>query len=246
MTVELPRYSATRTGTTYHLQSPFEVPCRPPSTLPRRCSRSRADAASPMGCRWSGQHRFRLAARKPSRSSPAPPPVAAAATRRNDAAEWHRFPIWCTAEGHVALPAHLLTDAPYLLDAVATMTERGSTPTSQARWPTGTRHRLPPPPRRDLAPGADELVTATLSGSAAMAEHIDTLTDEEAHATATEWLHGCQSHVDARNPSPEHSGCCPGTTSAVVARTTSCVGDRRSYGAGASGLLTRAWRSSSR
>lgn len=35
---------------------------------------------------------------------------------------------------------------------------------------------------------------------AAMAEHVDTLTDDKARASATEWLHWCQRHVDDRNP----------------------------------------------
>ena len=35
---------------------------------------------------------------------------------------------------------------------------------------------------------------------AAMAEHIDTITDDTAHASATEWLHWCRRHVDSRNP----------------------------------------------
>lgn len=35
---------------------------------------------------------------------------------------------------------------------------------------------------------------------AAMAKYVDTLTDEQARAAATEWLHWCQRHVDDRNP----------------------------------------------
>ena len=35
---------------------------------------------------------------------------------------------------------------------------------------------------------------------AAMAEHVDTLIDEQARAAATEWLHWCQRRVDDRNP----------------------------------------------
>ncbi len=86
-------------------------------------------------------------------------------TRRNYAADWHRFTAWCAREGHDPLPAHPLTVAAYLHDAAATVTEAGEraySPSTLARWVAGIgfHHRRAGHP----APGADELVTATLSG----------------------------------------------------------------------------------
>ena len=86
-------------------------------------------------------------------------------TRRNYAADWQRFTAWCQHEGHVALPAHPLTVAAYLHEAAATVTEAGEraySPATLARWVAGIgyHHRRAGHP----APGADELVTATLSG----------------------------------------------------------------------------------
>ncbi|MFV9429293.1 tyrosine-type recombinase/integrase [Rhodococcus aetherivorans] len=86
-------------------------------------------------------------------------------TRRNYAADWARFTAWCTSEGHSPLPAHPLTVAAYLLEAAATVTEAGEraySPSTLARWVAGIgfHHRRAGHP----APGADELVTATLSG----------------------------------------------------------------------------------
>ncbi|MCK0089232.1 tyrosine-type recombinase/integrase [Rhodococcus sp. F64268] len=86
-------------------------------------------------------------------------------TRRNYAADWARFTAWCQREGHAALPAHPLTVAAYLHDATATVTEAGEraySPSTLARWVAGIgfHHRRAGHP----APGADELVTATLSG----------------------------------------------------------------------------------
>ncbi|WP_350247715.1 tyrosine-type recombinase/integrase [Rhodococcus sp. D-6] len=86
-------------------------------------------------------------------------------TRRNYAADWARFTAWCAREGHAALPAHPLTVAAYLLGAAATVTEAGErvySPATLARWVAGIgfHHRRAGHP----APGADELVTATLSG----------------------------------------------------------------------------------
>ncbi|MDC3729110.1 integrase, partial [Rhodococcus sp. Rp3] len=76
-----------------------------------------------------------------------------------------RFTAWCGREGHVALPAHPLTVAAYLHEAAATVTqagERAYSPSTLARWVAGIgyHHRRAGHP----APGADELVTATLSG----------------------------------------------------------------------------------
>ncbi|QOW01589.1 tyrosine-type recombinase/integrase [Rhodococcus pyridinivorans] len=86
-------------------------------------------------------------------------------TRRNYAADWQRFTAWCQREGHVALPAHPLTVAAYLLDAASTVTqagERAYSPATLARWVAGIgyHHRRAGHP----APGADDLVAATLSG----------------------------------------------------------------------------------
>ncbi|MGF0283532.1 MULTISPECIES: tyrosine-type recombinase/integrase [Rhodococcus] len=86
-------------------------------------------------------------------------------TRRNYAADWDRFTAWCQREGHVALPAHPLTVAAYLLKAAATVTEAGEraySPATLARWVAGIgyHHRRAGHP----APGADEIVAATLSG----------------------------------------------------------------------------------
>ncbi|MGV9718537.1 site-specific integrase [Rhodococcus pyridinivorans] len=86
-------------------------------------------------------------------------------TRRNYAADWARFTAWCAREGHAALPAHPLTVAAYLHEAAATVTEVGErvySPATLARWVAGIgfHHRRAGHP----APGADELVTATLSG----------------------------------------------------------------------------------
>jgi len=86
-------------------------------------------------------------------------------TRRNYAADWQRFTAWCQREGHVALPAHPMTVAAYLLDAAGTVTasgERAYSPATLARWVAGIgyHHRTAGHP----APGSHELVTATLSG----------------------------------------------------------------------------------
>ncbi|MGU3586389.1 site-specific integrase [Rhodococcus sp. C26F] len=86
-------------------------------------------------------------------------------TRRNYAADWQRFTAWCQQEGHAALPTHPLTVAAYLHAAAATVTEAGEraySPSTLARWVAGIgyHHRRAGHP----APGADELVTATLSG----------------------------------------------------------------------------------
>ncbi|WP_371306603.1 tyrosine-type recombinase/integrase [Rhodococcus zopfii] len=86
-------------------------------------------------------------------------------TRRNYAADWRRFTDWCHAEGHPALPAHPVTVAAYLLAAAAVVDETGRraySPATLARWVAGIGHHH----RRagHPAPGADEVVTATLSG----------------------------------------------------------------------------------
>jgi hypothetical protein len=46
-------------------------------------------------------------------------------TRRTYAAGWRRFAGWCEREAHIALPAHPVTVAAYLVDAADTPTEAG-------------------------------------------------------------------------------------------------------------------------
>ncbi len=89
----------------------------------------------------------------------------AESTRRNYAADWHRFTAWCAAEGHPPLPAHPVTVAAYLLAAAGVVDETGRrtySPATLARWVAGIGHHH----RRAgyPAPGTDEVVTATLSG----------------------------------------------------------------------------------
>ncbi|MGV9949393.1 site-specific integrase [Rhodococcus aetherivorans] len=86
-------------------------------------------------------------------------------TRRNYAADWRRFTAWCQREGHPALPAHPVTVAAYLLAAAAVVDESGRrtySPATLARWVAGIGHHHRRAGHR--APGADEVVTATLSG----------------------------------------------------------------------------------
>lgn len=58
-------------------------------------------------------------------------------TRRTYASAWRLFAAWCTAQGHPALPAHLVTVAAYLVDAADTYTRAGE-PTPRSRWPGGS------------------------------------------------------------------------------------------------------------
>lgn len=86
-------------------------------------------------------------------------------TRRTYAAGWRRFAGWCEREGHVALPAHPVTVAAYLVDAADTRTEAGDRAYAVATFGTwiaaiNHEHRT----TGHLSPSAHELVTATLSG----------------------------------------------------------------------------------
>lgn len=86
-------------------------------------------------------------------------------TRRTYAAGWRRFVGWCEREGHVALPAHPVTVAAYLVDAADTRTESGERAYAVATFDTwiaaiNHQHRT----TGHLSPSAHELVTATLSG----------------------------------------------------------------------------------
>lgn len=86
-------------------------------------------------------------------------------TRRAYVSDWRRFQSWCTAHGHPSLPAHPLTVAAYLTDASEIRDQAGRreyAPATLARWVAaiGHRHRAAGYP----APGATEVVAATLSG----------------------------------------------------------------------------------
>jgi hypothetical protein len=60
-------------------------------------------------------------------------------TRRTYAAGWRRFAGWCAREGHIALPAHPVTVAAYLVDAADTRTETGERAYAVATFGTGSR-----------------------------------------------------------------------------------------------------------
>lgn len=86
-------------------------------------------------------------------------------TRRTYETAWRRFTGWCEREGHVALPAHPVTVAAYLVDAADTRTETGERAYAAATFGTwiaaiNHQHRT----TGHLSPSAHELVTATLSG----------------------------------------------------------------------------------
>ncbi len=78
----------------------------------------------------------------------------AAGTRRTYASAWRAFTTWCQREGHVAVPAHPVTVAAYLIACADTVTEAGE----RAYAPATLAHRLAaiahhPPP--DRTPGSD-------------------------------------------------------------------------------------------
>ncbi|OZD59742.1 integrase [Rhodococcus sp. 06-1059B-a] len=86
-------------------------------------------------------------------------------TRKTYAAAWRRFTGWCDRESHIALPAHPVTVAAYLVDAADTRTEAGERAYAVATFGTwiaaiNHQHRT----TGHLTPTAHELVTATLSG----------------------------------------------------------------------------------
>ncbi|MFC8181687.1 tyrosine-type recombinase/integrase [Rhodococcus sp. NPDC057297] len=86
-------------------------------------------------------------------------------TQRTYATAWRRFAAWCEREGHIALPAHPVTVAAYLVDAADNRTETGERAYAAATFGTwvaaiNSRHRA----TGHLSPTTHELVTATLSG----------------------------------------------------------------------------------
>ncbi|WP_072691667.1 site-specific integrase [Rhodococcus marinonascens] len=89
----------------------------------------------------------------------------AESTRRGYASDWARFVTWCFSRGHIALPAHPMVVAAYLVDAADTLTEDGQrayAPATLSRWVAALGHHH----RRagHGAPGHHEMVAATLSG----------------------------------------------------------------------------------
>ncbi|EME55993.1 phage integrase family protein [Rhodococcus ruber BKS 20-38] len=62
----------------------------------------------------------------------------AAGTRRTYASAWRAFTAWCAREGHVAVPAHPVTVAAYLIACADTVTEAGQ----RAYAPATLAHRL--------------------------------------------------------------------------------------------------------
>nr|WP_250851752.1 site-specific integrase [Rhodococcus kroppenstedtii] len=88
-----------------------------------------------------------------------------AGTRRAYASGWSRFTDWCVRNGHVALPAHPVTLAAYLVDAADTVTavgEKAYAASTLSAWVAAINHyhRTAGHPQ----PSAHELVAATLSG----------------------------------------------------------------------------------
>ncbi len=88
-----------------------------------------------------------------------------AGTRRAYASGWRRFTEWCTRNGHVALPAHPVTVAAYLVDAADTVTavgEKEYAASTLSAWVAAINHyhRI----AGHSQPSAHELVAATLAG----------------------------------------------------------------------------------
>ncbi|ETT27864.1 integrase family protein [Rhodococcus rhodochrous ATCC 21198] len=89
----------------------------------------------------------------------------AAGTRRTYASAWRAFTTWCTNEGHVAVPAHPVTVAAYLVACADTVTEAGQ----RAYAPATLAHRLAAIAHHHRtaghpSPTGDDLVKATMSG----------------------------------------------------------------------------------
>ncbi|MCS4255872.1 integrase [Rhodococcus erythropolis] len=86
-------------------------------------------------------------------------------TRRAYESAWRRFEHWCTAHGHIPLPAHPATVAAYLVAAADTLTVDGSrayaSPTF-AKWVAAIadRHRR----TGHESPTSHEIVRGTLAG----------------------------------------------------------------------------------
>ncbi|MBY6313515.1 MULTISPECIES: site-specific integrase [Nocardiaceae] len=88
-----------------------------------------------------------------------------AGTRRAYGSGWRRFTEWCALNGHVALPAHPVTVAAYLVDAADTVTavgEKEYAASTLSAWLAALNyyHRTAGYP----PPSAHELVAATLAG----------------------------------------------------------------------------------
>lgn len=87
------------------------------------------------------------------------------ATIRAYASAWRRFETWCRTNTHVALPAHPVTVAAYLVDAADTLTsegERAYAPATFSKWTAAISHVH----RRNghASPTDHETVRATLAG----------------------------------------------------------------------------------
>ncbi|WP_416062349.1 tyrosine-type recombinase/integrase [Rhodococcus indonesiensis] len=89
----------------------------------------------------------------------------AAGTRRTYASAWRAFTTWCAAEGHVAVPAHPVTVAAYLIACADTVTEAGQ----RAYAPATLAHRLAAIAHHHRQSGhpnptGDDLVRQAMSG----------------------------------------------------------------------------------
>ncbi|CAB4887346.1 unannotated protein [freshwater metagenome] len=88
-----------------------------------------------------------------------------AGTRRAYGSGWRRFTDWCTRNGHVALPAHPVTVAAYLVDAADTVTaagERAYAAGTLSAWASAINHFHQA--TGHASPTKHHLVTAALSG----------------------------------------------------------------------------------
>lgn len=86
-------------------------------------------------------------------------------TRRAYASGWRRFTDWCTRNGHVALPAHPVTVAAYLVDAADTVTaagERAYAASTLSAWASAINHFHQA--TGHISPTKHHLVTAALAG----------------------------------------------------------------------------------
>ncbi|WP_328810660.1 site-specific integrase [Rhodococcus sp. NBC_00294] len=88
-----------------------------------------------------------------------------AGTRRAYASGWRRFTDWCIRNGHVALPAHPVTVAAYLVDAADTVTaagERAYAAGTLSAWASAINHFHQT--SGHASPTKHHLVTAALVG----------------------------------------------------------------------------------
>ncbi|MDZ7914921.1 MAG: hypothetical protein U5O16_24315 [Rhodococcus sp. (in: high G+C Gram-positive bacteria)] len=84
--------------------------------------------------------------------------------RRTYATAWRRFFGWCEREGHVALRAHPVSVAAYLVGAAETRTETGDGPTPSPPSARGSRPSTTAPHHRAPVPNGARALTAMLSG----------------------------------------------------------------------------------